>query len=1024
MFCYLKAMLHATQPRSALRTPQATRPHSANPLFAPLMHPLGDVGFVFAHTALLPGQAPQPYAVAAIRLTPNGKRSEYTSLIHVEQTRARDYMHSHISRRMLVNAPGADAVRDELCAFLAGLECVCCFDPYDSPQALDTLLQDTRIFDLGFAADFFMPWAVSSSTRQLWETVHGRAREKVSFSAEEGVALCVDFAKYLFGDVLSDTRFPGVRALREYLGRSDTLFGDVCCHLLRHFSEYFGSGLLTPVSGEDTADWQQFLEEALPDAKLLSTRKQRSPRDAAESQNQARPLRQTATGATLADISTDSPGAETGVTVAVTGTVAGLPARAGDTGAMGATQPFSPLPEEGMRELFGQLAHSQRGYRVREAQITYAKHVARALNTTAVACIEAGTGTGKTLGYLLPVMEFLKRNPSQRVAVATYTKSLQNQLYGNEIATCRKLFGQYRDIPVALVKGKSNYVCARKLDDAYSPGLTGADLLTWLFFVNICYRHRQADCEDISPRLRRRLDTRRQLTALMLEVSAGSGCHTSHTRCPAQVVTAEAARARLVVTNHNKLILMEKDGKLNGLFRHCIIDEANHFEDAVRNAVSPEFSTADLFGQLRYLQEQCRRVVASNASEREKEHADEALDAMDALVRQLGDLRERFLQMDRGTLGGAVSLHAAHKAFSEGHARTDLTRLQALLEAVLERTALFTGKQAARLGLTYRQLSRCRTMRTLMHEALFTLSQIRAGLEAQGTWQAVQVFPRGWVLSGGHIYVGPLVRNHILSRRDAVIFTSATLTHQSSFDPFRRSIGLGKGPQVVFDSEELPPKPCFVTRVAAPFVPDVSLVVPSGTPSAVFEHKTAWLAHVAREIPRLIESNRGATLVLCASYDDLDALRERLEREYDGEYPLLFQKKGESPAALCDEFRAAKESVLFGVETFWHGVDFPGDTLTQVIITRLPFPSPSSPLMEARRRFLSEAAYWERHRYETAIKFRQGMGRLIRRETDSGIVVVLDSRLLANRWLAPGRPSRIVEGLENLPERHRRGRGV
>ena len=111
--------------------------------------------------------------------------------------------------------------------------------------------------------------------------------------------------------------------------------------------------------------------------------------------------------------------------------------------------------------------------------------------------------------------------------------------------------------------------------------------------------------------------------------------------------------------------------------------------------------------------------------------------------------------------------------------------------------------------------------------------------------------------------------------------------------------------------------------------------------------------------------------------------------------------------------------MLFGVETFWHGVDFPGDTLTQVIITRLPFPSPSSPLMDARKRCLPDAAYWDRYRYETAIKFRQGVGRLIRRETDKGIVVVLDNRLLKNRNLAP---CPVVEGMQNLPEHLRRGK--
>ena len=924
-------------------------------MFQPLMHPIRDIGFLFVHMAAPPAGAVAPYAVAAIRITPEGKRTSYHSLIRTKATRARDFMHSHVSRKALGGAPEHAQVQDALCDFLAGLEFVFCYDPYDALPALQELLRGLRVLDLGFAADYFMPWGSSASPRQLWETIHGQPRDKVSFSAEEGAELGLAFTRHLFGSVLADTRFPGARALRHYLAHSDTLFGDACCHLLHHFSGYFDGGLVTPVTADDTPDWRQFLEKA-PTIE---------PRDAQ------------------------------------------------GTG-------FTEVPERDISQLYEQLAHRRKGYRVREPQVTYAGHVAHALNTNAVACIEAGTGTGKTLGYLLPVMEFLKRNPQQRVAIATYTKSLQNQLYGNELEACRELFGQYRSIPAALIKGKSNYVCAHKLDDVLSPDMDGEELLAWLFFVNICYRYRLADCEDISPRLRRRLDGNRQLTGLMLEVSAGSGCHATHSHCPAQVVTAEAANARLIITNHNKLILMEKDGKLNGLFRHCVIDEANHFEDAVRSAMSPEVATSDVQGHARYLREQCRKLVASPSTPPlDRDRAERGVDAIGVLLRALDTMRDRFLAMDRGALGGAIAVTPAHKAFTNGHIANDLKHLHGLMEAVHENTAFFNGKEAGRLPLPFKTLSRCRTMRMLVHEAMFNLAQLRTGLESEGTWQSVQVFPRNWILGGGQVYVGPLVRNHILARRDTVVFTSATLTHQASFAPFRRSLGLGKGQHILFDDTEAPPKPCFVTRVSPPFEPDFALVVPSGTPTAMFEHKATWLNYVSKVIPDLIELNHGATLVLCASYEDLEALRERLEREYDGEYPLLFQKKGEPPAALCDEFRAAKESVLFGVETFWHGVDFPGDTLTQVIITRLPFPSPSSPLMDARKRCLPDAAYWDRYRYETAIKFRQGVGRLIRRETDKGIVVVLDNRLLKNRKLAP---CPVVEGMQNLPEHLRRGK--
>ena len=109
-------------------------------------------------------------------------------------------------------------------------------------------------------------------------------------------------------------------------------------------------------------------------------------------------------------------------------------------------------------------------------------------------------------------------------------------------------------------------------------------------------------------------------------------------------------------------------------------------------------------------------------------------------------------------------------------------------------------------------------------------------------------------------------------------------------------------------------------------------------------------------------------------------------------YPLLIQRPGQPTVNLCDEFRAVKESVLFGVDTFWYGVDFKGDTLTQVIITRIPYPPPSEPLQTARKKVLTEKDFWNRYRYDTDIKMKQGIGRLIRCDTDRGRVVILDSR--------------------------------
>jgi ATP-dependent DNA helicase DinG len=259
------------------------------------------------------------------------------------------------------------------------------------------------------------------------------------------------------------------------------------------------------------------------------------------------------------------------------------------------------------------------------------------------------------------------------------------------------------------------------------------------------------------------------------------------------------------------------------------------------------------------------------------------------------------------------------------------------------------------------------------------------------------------VISLRAVEVADLLRDHLYRDRNCVIFTSATLRHGKSFDGFRNAAGLnGQGTRCRIESpvsqDSETPSPMGgefrFEAIPSPFDPAaVEIAVPEQAVSGAFERKDTWISRVAELLPGLIRHNRGRSLVLFSSYGDLDAVAERVADEIraDG-YPLLLQQSGVPTAALCEEFRAIRESVLFGVDTFWYGVDFPGDTLTQVIITRIPFPHPQDPLQIARRNLLPREQYWQRYRYETAIKLRQGFGRLIRSESDRGRIVILDAR--------------------------------
>jgi len=148
-------------------------------------------------------------------------------------------------------------------------------------------------------------------------------------------------------------------------------------------------------------------------------------------------------------------------------------------------EPIKKINVEKMKTVYQGLSQSEKGFTFRPFQVEYAKHVAKAINDEAVLTIEAGTGTGKTQGYIIPVMEYLSQNRHARIAISTYTKSLQNQIFHQEISFIRDANKIYRDIPVSLLKGKSNYICAEKLENTYDEAWQGRTLLTWLYFVNL-----------------------------------------------------------------------------------------------------------------------------------------------------------------------------------------------------------------------------------------------------------------------------------------------------------------------------------------------------------------------------------------------------------------------------------------------------------------------------------------------------------------------------------------------------------
>ncbi|OPY17167.1 MAG: hypothetical protein A4E74_01446 [Syntrophus sp. PtaB.Bin075] len=908
-------------------------------MLKPYSYPIDDVAFVYAHTGLKEDQGNRIYEIAATILSRDHSRRDFSSLVRYGYLTERERYHSNISRENLKDPPPAEEVASRLSSFLAGQAFILVLDPH---HVLDLVLRfcvRERGIDLSFALEFFLPHVESFSPRSLWEFMKGKRREKISFSAAELVELSMDLVRHICGNRLNDETNPPSAALRYYLQKSDTLLGEVFLHLTRHYQDYWG-GLFKPVNRSDTANWMRYLEKA----KTVSLEPQ-----ILEGQRN--------------------------------------------------------ISDQRVKDLCLGLAGAAQGFKFRKTQLDYAFHVAEALNDGAVLTLEAGTGTGKTQGYLIPVMEYLHRNPEARIMISTYTKSLQDQIFQQEINRTVALERGYSKISIAVLKGKSNYLCAEKLNSAFEEDLKGASLLAWLYFVNLIFLYRQVDGETVGEKIGRYLNDGLYLRQLQDEISAKTGCAGNHTLCPAQVALAEARSARLVITNHHKLALIDHDEELSGLFRNCIVDEANHFEQAVRNAFSLSVHSREITDIIAYLESVLQRVSRKVSGEVEMmlQQCHETINEFHQTVHEFGSMLQTIHPYF--AKGEILELPVCHGAYPDGDIEKMLRLFADLLRGIGKGLSFLKDPDASRvLKILPRSQERVRNAIARLYTEADNFQTMEKTIRTENTVAACQLFFKHWVITVSAVDVSSLIKAHVYNKRDCVIYTSATLRHRNRFNDFCRIVGMGdatgcdsispagKEDRTFFTDQD--GREFRFVAIPSPYsLESMKVFLPDGAVNGGYENKQAWLKAVVDLLPELIRKNRGRTLVLFSSYSDLEAVALQTGDEIiaDG-YPLLIQQMGRPTGNLIDEFRSIRESVLFGVETFWYGVDFRGDTLTQVIITRIPFPYPFDPLQTARKGSLSKEEFWSRYYYEAIIKLKQGMGRLIRSETDKGRLVFLDSR--------------------------------
>lgn len=612
----------------------------------------------------------------------------------------------------------------------------------------------------------------------------------------------------------------------------------------------------------------------------------------------------------------------------------------------------------------GLLSRTHPAYEFRRGQLQMAQAVEQAIEERRHLIVEAGTGTGKTLAYLMPAIR-----SGKRVIISTGTKNLQEQLFYKDVPFLEKaLFPDgNRALSVCYMKGRNNYLCRRKLYDLTDqPVLSGLDeieqyraIAAWEQTTQTGDRAELADLPEASA-LWHKLDAR-------ADTCTGQKC-SSWDKCFITEMRRRALESDIVIVNHHLFfadlgIKQQAEGAPDaGILPDAavvIFDEAHELEDVAGSYFGISVSAARF-------EELCRDV--ENFLQRNRNYTASFSGAIKTL-------RERsaffFSLLPEGD--SRFAFDNRHE-FLEENGDEFLAVQQALVRIASEIENMPSKPEEAFSFARRAQELHVQLGFVLEHEdanTVFWIERRRAGREKQHV--SLQATP---------IDVGPVLREALWSKLDTAVLTSATLAVGGGFDYIRSRLGVDHARDVVLPSH-------FDYQNQALFY------VPPDLP----DPRTPQFGSMAAErIRKLLEITRGRAFVLFTSYAQMRDLYQRLLGEI--EFPMLLQ--GDAPkSALLEEFRATPHCVLFATSSFWQGVDVQGEQLSCVIIDRLPFAVPSDPVVAARVKAIDSGggnAFFEYQVPSAVITLKQGFGRLIRSLHDRGLVALLDNRILKKQY--------------------------
>jgi DNA polymerase-3 subunit epsilon/ATP-dependent DNA helicase DinG len=642
----------------------------------------------------------------------------------------------------------------------------------------------------------------------------------------------------------------------------------------------------------------------------------------------------------------------------------------------------------------------------RPEQVDMLRAVTNALSFGSHLMVEAGTGVGKSFAYLVPAALFAKQN-NTRVVVSTNTINLQDQLVQRDLPNLSQALNL--DFRFALLKGRSNYLCPRRLENLRHFGPRTADEMRVLAKVMVWQLdNTSGDRSELNLTGPTEREVWNRMSAEDDACTTDTCIKRTGGACPFHRAKSASQNANVLVVNHALLLSDVATGsKVLPEYSHLIIDEGHHLESATTNALSFRLNQFDMDRMM-------KEVGGTNAGVlgRLLGETNEALRPSDfALLQQkvarATDMAFRIEQLNReffNVLGEFARLQR------EGQPPSNYAWQARVLPAT--RTLPFWDEVEMAWDSTDETFSLLITALSEIYKAAADLyadghdnledviadignvarrlteaeanisGMISKPIQGMVYWIEVQPNQNRLSLNAAPLSVGPLIEKYLWHEKRSVILTSATLTAHGEFQYLRNTLGADEA-----DEMQL------------------------GSP---YDYESAALLYIANDIPEpnqngyqqildktliaTAKATSGRMLVLFTSYAALkktsQAITGPLARE---EIYVYEQGDGASPNALLESFKATERAVLLGTKSFWEGVDVPGDSLSIVVITKLPFDVPTDPLIAARSE-MYEDSFNQYYLPESILKFRQGFGRLIRTASDRGVVAILDRRVLTKQY--------------------------